>query len=113
MVLMLATTTPSVLTIPTVFLNPKLIDVCTCESGQGTGEPQQFNIETGEVLRGEKNPLDIGMCQINEYWNGKDARKHGWDIYTEEGNILMANYLYKTQGLIPWNASKTCWSKSI
>ena len=90
-------------------LNPQLIPICTCESGQGTSEPQQYNLETGEVLRGKINHKDIGLCQINEYWNGATATAHGWDIYTTEGNIKMANWMYKTQGTIPWNWSKSCW----
>lgn len=101
-----ATTTP-------VVLLPILKPVCTCESGQGTGKPQQFNIETGEVLRGVINPKDIGLCQINEYWNGEEAEELGYDIYTESGNIQMANHLYKRSGLQPWNASKGCWAKAV
>ena len=119
MVLMLATSSPEILTVPIIEKDTKaelveaLVPICTCESGQGTGKPQHYNVKTGKVLRGEENPKDIGMCQINEYWNGKEAKSYGWDIYTEEGNIQMANFLYKTQGATPWNASKlSCWGKS-
>ena len=52
-------------------LNPALKPICTCESGQDTGQPQQYNIHTGGVLHGKQNPKDIGACQINDYWNGR------------------------------------------
>lgn len=86
--------------------------ICTCESGkpQGSDQPEQFNLKTGKVLHGKQNPKDIGACQINEYWNGDDALAHGWDIYTLDGNIRMANWMYKHQGTKPWNWSKSCWN---
>ena len=105
-VLLFPSKTQSVITPPEtpkeeVKLAPELVKVCTCESGQGTGKPQHFDVKTGNVLHGKINPKDIGMCQINEKWNGEKATRLGWDIYTLEGNIKMANYLYKTQGLAP------------
>lgn len=90
-------------------LKPALVKVCTCESSQGTGKPQQFNIKTGKVLHGVQNNLDIGMCQINAYYHEADAKKLGMDIYTKDGNIAFANHLYATQGLAPWVWSKSCW----
>lgn len=53
------------------------------------------------------------MCQINNDWNGKEATEMGDDIYTEDGNIRFANYLYETQGLEPWHWSKPCWGTFI
>ena len=93
----------------TLVLNPELIPICTCESSQGTGMPQHYDIETGNVLHGEINNKDIGICQINEYWNGVEATELGFDIYTEYGNISMANYMYERQGTTPWNPSISCW----
>jgi hypothetical protein len=90
-------------------LVPELVKICTCESGQGTGKPQQFNIHTGEVLRGEINSDDTGMCQINTYYHLETAVAMGMDIETEEGNILYSNWLYSKQGSRPWNWSKPCW----
>lgn len=92
-------------------LRKELVKICTCESGQGTGKPQQYNILTGEVLRGVKNPKDIGMCQINLFWNGAEAEKMGLDLFKESDNIKFANYLYTKQGAEPWNWSKGCWGK--
>jgi hypothetical protein len=115
-VLLFPTQTRSVVTHPPieipkeeVKLVPELVKVCTCESGQGTGKPQHFNVKTGNVLHGQINPKDIGMCQINEKWNGAEATRRGWDIYTLEGNIKMANHMFRTQGLAPWGWSQGCW----
>ena len=111
MMLTLGLQNPGVLSVsePTPTLVPELIRPCTCESGQDTGKPQQYDIVTGNVLHGKKNPKDIGACQINERWNGEEATAHGWDIYTVEGNINMANWMYKNQGLTPWAWSRGCW----
>lgn len=92
-------------------LRKELIKICTCESGQGTGKPQQYDIKTGEVLRGVKNPKDIGMCQINLYWNGATAEKMGLDLFKESDNITFANWLYETQGSEPWSWSRACWNQ--
>lgn len=92
-------------------LQKELVKICTCESGQGTGKPQQYNIVTGEVLRGVKNPKDIGMCQINLYWNGAQAEKMGLDLFKEQDNIKFANWLYDQQGAEPWGWSKGCWQQ--
>lgn len=80
-----------------------MIDIAGCES-----HFMQFNPD-GSVLRGKVNPKDVGYYQINEYWNGADAKKLGYNIYSEAGNIGYALYLYHTQGTKPWNASKSCW----
>lgn len=93
----------------TVELLPDLVSICTCESGQGSGKPQQFDITTGKVLHGKVNPHDIGMCQINTDYHGKEASSLGMDISSESGNIDFANWLYKTEGSAPWSASRSCW----
>ena len=93
-------------------LLPALVPICSCESdGKKNGNPHQFNSD-GTVKRGKINPKDIGMCQINtEPRNGHlaQAKKLGLDLFTEEGNIKYANWLYKREGTTPWNWSKKCW----
>lgn len=84
-----------------------MVEIARCES-----HFTQFNTD-GSVFRGKVNRKDIGYFQINEYWNGAMAKKLGYDIYTEEGNIGFALYLYHTQGTAPWNASKPCWGGSL
>jgi hypothetical protein len=92
-----------------IVLALELMPVCSCEStGSPYNKPRQFNND-GSVRYGRQNPLDTGMCQINKKWWLSKAIKLGYDIETEEGNILMANWIYKHEGLKPWSWSKSCW----
>ncbi len=104
-----STTTEVVIERPV--LHPELYKICACESGGGkNGAPKQFNAD-GTVLRGKVDPLDTGMCQISKrYWLDM-SDKLGYDIETETGNILMANYIYSKHGKNPWKASFACWGK--
>lgn len=82
---------------------PILAAVAQCES-------QTTHItKDGEPLRGIANPKDIGVMQINETFHSKKAIELGYDIYTLEGNLAYARFLYDEFGLSPWRASKRCW----
>lgn len=91
-------------------LDPALRPICACESaGDPSADPIHF--KDGEVLRGELTPDDVGMCQISlRYWS-ETASRLGYDVMTEEGNALMANYLYERYGSQPWKASAKCHNK--
>jgi len=84
---------------------PILIEVARCES-----QFRQFNSD-GQVLRGLVNRSDVGVMQINEKYHAASAIKHNYDIYSLEGNLGYARYLYETQGTKPWTHSKKCWNK--
>lgn len=93
---------------------PTLLQICSCESGNGKyGTPQQFEPDGITALVGKITPAhlgkDIGMCQINTKYHLETANSLGFDIYTAEGNWGYANYLYETQGTQPWSASAKCW----
>lgn len=97
---------------PKPALNPALHVPCACEStGSAMGTPTQYD-PNGNVLHGRINHDDIGECQINNDYNGAQASAMGFDIYTEDGNIQFANYLYETQGLRPWKWSEHCWGQT-
>lgn len=76
--------------------------VATCES-----RLRQF--KNGEVLRGEVNPLDVGLFQINEKYHLGTSQKMGIDIYSRSGNIEYAMWLMSKEGTKPWLASSSCW----
>jgi hypothetical protein len=95
---------------PLSTVNKELYRIMTCESGLGTGAPQQFH-KDGTLVRGYVNNSDFGAAQINEYYHLKASQKLGYDIYTLEGNVAYAKYLYDTQGSQPWSASEACWGK--
>ena len=94
------------------FIVPILERVCSCESwGDPNKVPREFD-DNGRLIRGYPDPTDVGACQIHTPTWGGTAKALGYDVYTLSGNILMANYIYKTQGLSAWAPSESCWKKS-
>ena len=88
-------------------LEPALFKVGACESDLLKKTPKQFD-KNGKVIIGVTG--DVGMLQIAPQFHLKNAKAQNIDIYTAEGNIAYANYLYKRDGLAPWSASRKCWS---
>lgn len=88
-------------TIEEMIGNPVLVEIAKCESGLR-------HFVEGKVIRGTVNPKDIGLFQISEtYWLDV-SRELGHDIYTVEGNIAMAKYIYEENGVKPWRWSAPC-----
>lgn len=85
---------------------PVMIEVAKCES-----RFRQHD-KNGEVLRGEKNNLDRGVMQINEFYHNEDSVKLGYDILSLEGNTAYARYLFEKYGVKPWKSSFPCWGKT-
>ncbi|MDO8579318.1 MAG: hypothetical protein Q7R72_00395 [bacterium] len=85
--------------------DPILAEIAKCESTF-----RQFD-SRGNVIRGEVNKGDIGIMQINKYYHEEDAVKLGFDIYTFNGNLGYAKWLYAKYGDAPWNNSGKCWKK--
>lgn len=74
-----------------------MVRIINCESG--------FNQEAVN-----KKTKDYGLFQINEkYWD-ETAKSMGLD-YKEnwKDNVLMARYIFQTQGISAWFWSKHCW----
>jgi len=86
---------------------PVMVEVAKCES-----RFRQHD-KSGNVLRGEVNPLDRGVMQINEHYHGEDAERLGYDILSIEGNTAYARYIYDKYGLRPWKSSSPCWGKTL
>ena len=82
---------------------PVMIDISRCES-----RFHQYDSD-GSVYRGEINNLDVGVMQINEHYHSDTAKKLGLDLYTIQGNVAYARYLYSKQGTAPWSSSEACW----
>lgn len=85
---------------------PILADVAFCESRY-----RQYD-QNGNALRGIVNKADVGVMQINEKYHAETAVKLGYDLYSLEGNMAYARYLYSKQGTKPWVHSSTCWNKT-
>jgi hypothetical protein len=75
---------------------PGMAMVAQCESGF-----RQF-AGSGQVLRGGAGGQYIGIFQISEAGHAAFALSLGYDIYTIDGNIGYARYMYNRQGLRPW-----------
>lgn len=71
---------------------------------------RQYNTN-GEVLKGKQVPADTGVFQVNTKYHLETAKKMGIDIFTLEGNVAYAKYLYDKNGLRDWFASKPCWNR--
>ena len=85
---------------------PIMAAVSSCES-----HFRQFDTD-GTVYRGEINNKDVGVMQINEHYHLDEAQALGFDLYTLQGNLEFARYLYNREGTAPWSSSEYCWSKS-
>lgn len=86
---------------------PVMTEIAKCES-----RFRQYD-SRGVVLRGEKNILDRGVMQINEYYHNENSEKLGYDILTLEGNTAYARHLFEKYGVKPWKSSSKCWGKTV
>lgn len=84
---------------------PILTAIAGCES-----RFRHFD-KNGYIIRGEINWQDVGVMQINEYFHLGAANSLGYNLYSLEGNLAYARYLFEKEGTRPWNASKSCWGK--
>ena len=85
-------------------VNPtSALDIARCES-----RLQQFR-EDGTLVRGKKNPRDVGVFQINEKYHLERSKALGFDVYTTAGNIEYAMWLMARDGDRPWRWSEDCW----
>src|SRR4051812_34005609 len=83
-------------TVQAYFANaPEMIVIAKCESGF-----RQYD-NSGSPLRGGGGRY-IGIFQISE-GHAATAQSLGLDMYTTDGNIAYAKYLYDKQGTAPWS----------
>jgi hypothetical protein len=82
---------------------PVMNKIAKCES-----RDRQID-KNGNIVRGRKNTYDIGVMQINELYHAETAKKMGLDLYSIEGNVRYARYLYEKFGTKPWASSAPCW----
>ena len=83
--------------------DPVLAEVARCES-----KFRHFG-KNGDIIRGEINSKDVGVMQINEHYHKDTALKLGLNIYSLDGNLAYAQYLYDREGTQPWMSSSKCW----
>lgn len=86
---------------------PIMERIAKCES------PTGHYGKNGQVtVRANKNgTVDIGSRQINNYYWGAKATEMGLNLWIEQDNIKMGDWIYQNYGTEPWSSSKKCWSK--
>lgn len=84
-----------------------MIQIARCESGY------RHTLEDGSVLRGNVDPADTGVMQINKRYHEQKAITMSLNLEDVYHNMAYARHLYETQGTRPWNASAHCWNKQI
>ena len=84
---------------------PLLADIAWCESRM-----RQLD-KNGEIFRGKVNRDDVGVMQINTKYHEKKANELGLDLYSLNGNLAYAQYLYDKEGSRPWLSSSPCWGR--
>ncbi|MBI4079699.1 hypothetical protein HY414_00515 [Candidatus Kaiserbacteria bacterium] len=85
---------------------PIMAEIAECES-----RFRQFD-SSGAPLPGGLGGNMIGVFQINAPVHAEYALGLGMNIYTLEGNLAYAKYLYENDGTRPWRSSRACWSKA-
>ena len=86
---------------------PILSEVARCES-----QFRHFG-KNGNIIRGMINTKDVGVMQINEEYHREKAKTLGLDIYSLEGNLAYAQYLYEKEGTKPWQSSVKCLNREL
>ena len=86
---------------------PILVEVARCES-----QFRHFG-KNGNIIRGIVNAKDVGVMQINEEYHREKAETLGLDIYSLDGNLEYARYLYEKEGAKPWRSSAKCWNREL
>jgi len=86
---------------------PIMIEIAHCES------TFRHQLTDGTVLRGLVDKDDTGVMQINRRYHQGTAESLGLDLNDVYHNMAYARYLYETQGVQPWNASRPCWGNGL
>jgi|GEM_PF-3278082 len=85
---------------------PIMAEIARCES-----RFRQFDSD-GAPLYGGAGASMIGVFQIHARIHAEFANSLGMDIYTLEGNLAYAKYLYENEGTRPWYSSYKCWGSA-
>jgi hypothetical protein len=86
---------------------PIMIEIARCES------TFRHELADGTVLRGRVDNDDTGVMQINRRYHEDAATAMELDLDDIYHNMAYARYLYETQGVQPWSASRPCWGNTL
>ena len=86
---------------------PIMERIAKCESPTG-----HYGKNGQVVTRGNDNhTVDIGYLQINNTYWGAKATELGLNLFVEEDNKKMGDWIYQNIGTSPWSSSMKCWNK--
>lgn len=94
--------------------------IATAESGDShyctaahvrQGCCKKYEIGTPLVCTNKNGTKDVGRYQLNTYFWGETAKKLGLNVYDEEDNQRMAEWIYDHHGTQPWHLSQHNWDK--
>ena len=80
--------------------SPTMLKIAQCES-----KTRQWD-EAGDVITNHITH-DYGIFQINEI-HLPEAKRMGIDVFSLQGNIDFAAYLFHAQHTLPWQSSHAC-----
>lgn len=86
---------------------PVMVEIARCES------TFRHELADGSVLQGRVDPADTGVMQINKRYHETAATAMELDLDDIYHNMAYARYLYETQGVQPWSASRPCWGNTL
>lgn len=86
---------------------PVMVQVARCESAF------RHTLPDGTVLKGQVDPADTGVMQINKRYHEKTAAALNLNLDDIYQNMAYARHLYEAQGTKPWNASSPCWRSTL
>jgi hypothetical protein len=71
--------------------------------------------EIGQVLARSNSDkyksVDVGYYQINLYYWGDKATERGLNLFNEQDNKTMGEWIFQNYGSEPWNSSGENWKK--
>ncbi|MFZ2886527.1 MAG: peptidoglycan-binding domain-containing protein [Minisyncoccia bacterium] len=83
---------------------PVMIEIARCES-----KFRQY-ADSGNPLMGGYGGAMVGVFQVHSTVHANFAESLGMDVYTLDGNLEYAKYLYEREGTNPWISSFPCWN---
>lgn len=86
---------------------PVMVEIARCES------TFRHELADGSVLQGRVDPADTGVMQINKRYHETAATAMELNLDDIYHNMAYARYLYETQGVQPWSASRPCWGNTL
>ncbi len=91
--------------------DPVMVEIAFCESGW-RHQNDDGSVRTNENPDEHKS-VDVGLFQINMYWNGKAMQDLGLDAKDVRHNVKYTKQMRQNRGYLDWKSSIGCWGKVV